>query len=68
MTDAERQELKDQIMQAELANKTADTEYKRGLLRFEPWKIVVTAFAAGGALVAGTAAAMGLILHALGKI
>jgi hypothetical protein len=26
----------------------ADTDYKRGLLRFEPWKIVIAAFAAGG--------------------
>lgn len=30
--------------------------------------IVVTAAAVGGAVVAGTAAAMGLILHALGKL
>lgn len=55
-------------MQADIANKRADSEYKQGLLRFEPWKIVVTAFAAGGAVVAGTAAAMGLLLHAMGKL
>lgn len=28
-----------------------DSEYKRGLLRFEPWKIVFTAFAAGATVV-----------------
>lgn len=28
----------------------ADTDYKRGLTRYEPWKIVVAAFAAGGVL------------------
>lgn len=29
----------------------ADTDYKRGLLRYEPWKIVITAFATGGVIV-----------------
>lgn len=37
-------------MSADIENKKADTEYKRGLLRFEPWKIVITAVAAGGIL------------------
>lgn len=68
MTDEERQDLKDELMQADIANKRADTEYKRGLLRFEPWKIVLTAMAAGGGLFAGGAAALGLLLHVMGKL
>ena len=39
-------------MRADIANKNADTNYKQGLLRFEPWKIALTGMAAGGALVA----------------
>ena len=35
-------------MQAANENRPADTDYKRGLLRFEPWKIVIAAFAAAG--------------------
>lgn len=60
--------LKDEIMRADIANKEADTQYKQGLLRFEPWKIVVTAMAAGGGLFAGGAAALGLLVHAMGKL
>lgn len=40
----------DQIM-ADIANKSMDTAYKQGLLKYEPWKLVFTAFAAGAALV-----------------
>jgi hypothetical protein len=35
-------------MQAANENRPTDTDYKRGLLRFEPWKIVIAAFAAAG--------------------
>jgi hypothetical protein len=35
-------------MQAANENRPADTDYKRGLLRFAPWKIVIAAFAAAG--------------------
>jgi formate/nitrite transporter FocA (FNT family) len=35
---------------AHIENMQADTEYKRGLLKYEPWKIVVTAMGAGAAL------------------
>lgn len=68
MTEDERQELRDELMQADIANKHADSEYKRGLLRFEPWKIVITAFAAGGGVAVGGAAALGLLLHLMGKL
>jgi hypothetical protein len=37
-------------MRADIANKKADTEYKRGLLRYEPWKVALTGLGAGAAL------------------
>jgi len=37
---------------AHIENMEADTEYKRGLLKYEPWKVVITALAAGAALAA----------------
>ena len=36
---------------AHIENLNADTDYKRGLLRYEPWKLTVTAMGAGAALV-----------------
>lgn len=68
MTDDEERELKAQLMTADIANKNADTAYKQGLLRYEPWRIVITALAAGGALFAGGAASLGLLLHWMGKL
>lgn len=53
---------------AQIENLAADTAYKRGLLRFEPWKIVITAFAAGGGFVAGIVALFGLMLHWAGRL
>jgi hypothetical protein len=50
-TADEEAKLKVELMRADIANKQADTDYKRGLLRFEPWKIVVGAFATGAAVV-----------------
>jgi hypothetical protein len=47
-TEDEERRLRTELMQADIKNKRADTDYKRGLLRFEPWKIVTPAFAAGG--------------------
>jgi hypothetical protein len=47
-TEDEERRLRIELMQADIENKRADTDYKRGLLRFEPWKIVIAAFAAGG--------------------
>jgi hypothetical protein len=35
---------------AHIENMKADTEYKRGLLKYEPWKVVITALGAGAAL------------------
>ena len=60
MTPSEEDErrLRIELMQADIDNKRMDTEYKRGLLRYEPWKIVITAFAAGGIIV-GAVGALG---------
>jgi hypothetical protein len=68
VTEDEERDLKGKLLMADIANKEADTAYKQGLLRFEPWKIVVTAMAAGGGLFAGGAAALGLLLHVMGKL
>jgi hypothetical protein len=54
-TDEERR-LKILIMRAELDNKRADTEHKRGLAKYEPWKVVIGAFTAGAAVVGGMVA------------
>lgn len=50
MNEAEEHELRIELMEADIANKRADTAYKQGLLRFEPWKIVIAALAAGSIL------------------
>lgn len=49
-TDEDEFRLRIEQMIADIDNKRADTGYKLGLLRFEPWKIVITALAAGGVL------------------
>lgn len=59
--DDEERRLKMDQMRADIAKKQADSEYKRGLLRFEPWKLVLTAFVAGGALVGGMTALLGYL-------
>lgn len=50
-------ELKVELMQADIENKHADTAYKHGLLRYEPWKVIAT--------TAGATAAVTLALLAL---
>lgn len=63
--DDERR-LRIELLQAEIENKRADTdnkwmdtEYKRGLLRYEPWKVVVAGFAAGGIIFGAVFGALG---------
>ena len=36
--------------------------------RLEPWKLIIAGLAAGGTIFAGGAAALGLLLHAMGKL
>lgn len=45
--------LKVDLMQAEIANKRADTDLKREQLRWEPWKALSVAFGAGAAVATG---------------
>ena len=51
------------LMIADTENKRADTEYKRGLLRFEPWKLAFTAFGAGAAFVVALVALLNFFHH-----
>lgn len=46
----EERQLRIEQMRADIDNKRADTEYKRGLLRYEPWKVALTGLGAGAAL------------------
>jgi len=39
------------VRDAHVENMKADTDYKRGLLKYEPWKVAVTAMGAGAALM-----------------
>ncbi len=49
------------VMRADLENKQADMAYKIGLLRYEPWKVITTAFGAGFALCGGLVALLTFI-------
>lgn len=53
-------------MKADIANKNADTAYKQGLLRYEPWKVVSATFLAGVAVMGASVALVGAVLHTLG--
>lgn len=57
MTEDELRDLKGKLMQADIANKNADTALKSEQLRWEPWKAMSAAFGAGvavaSALIAG---------------
>jgi RsiW-degrading membrane proteinase PrsW (M82 family) len=65
----EERELRVALMRADIDQKTADIEskkyeqfYKQGLLKYEPWKLAVSAFAAGGIFMGASVAAMTFIL------
>lgn len=49
MTDLNQ--LKADLMQADIDNKRTDTAYKMGLLRYEPWKVIATSAGAGAGFV-----------------
>jgi hypothetical protein len=53
VTDDEERELKGRLMQADIANKTADTALKDEQRRWEPWKALSAAFGAGIAVASG---------------
>jgi len=60
--DADERELRMAVMRADLENKQADTAYKLGLLRYEPWKVFTTALAASAALFGSIGAVLGYLL------
>jgi hypothetical protein len=65
MSAAEDEEraLRIALMQADIANKEADTAYKQGLLRYEPWKVVGVAFGAGAAVMGAAVALVSAFFH-----
>ena len=62
--DQARLDLEEKILK--IANLHADTNLKEAQKHVEPWKVVISAFAAGGAVVGATAAATLLIARELG--
>ncbi len=50
-------------VQADIDNKPADTAYRHGLLRYEPWRLAFTAFGAGAAVMAALVALLGYFGH-----
>ena len=60
--EAEERELRMALMRADLENKQADTAYKLGLLRYEPWKVFTTAVAASAALFGAIGGVIGYLL------
>jgi len=59
--DTLEQDLRIEQMQTDIENKRADTEYKRTMRRWEPWKVIV-------ATVAATAALAGFVGYKVGTI
>ena len=60
--DDEEKDLKLALMRADIANKRADSGYKGGLLRYEPWKVMATVMGATAAVAAAVFGALGYIL------
>jgi len=48
-----------------MPNKHADTAYKQGLLRYEPWQLFAVGFGAGAALMGASIALMTAAVRAL---
>jgi hypothetical protein len=62
VTDDEERELRRLLMQADIANKEADTLLKIEQRRWEPWKALSAAFGAGIAVASGLIALAAWIL------
>lgn len=62
-TEDDERRVRIELMQADIDNKRADTAYKRGLLRYEPWKLGFTAFGAGAAVMAALVALLSYFGH-----
>jgi hypothetical protein len=63
--DDEETELRKRQMRADIANREADTLYQQGLLRYEPWKVVSTAFVAGAAVMGAAVALVCSLMRAV---
>ena len=63
--EAEFDQLRIEQMKADIANKEADTQYKRGLLLWEPWKVLAAGIGAGAAIMVAATAIATLILRQL---
>lgn len=61
----EERELRINLMRADIANKEADTAYKQGLLRYEPWKVIAVAAGAGAGAMAAAVALMTALVRLL---
>lgn len=49
-TEEDERRLRIELMQADIENKRIDSDYKRTMRRWEPWKVIITAIAAAAAL------------------
>ena len=47
IADEREQDLRIELMAADIENKRADTDYKRTMMRWEPWKAMAVAAGAG---------------------
>ncbi len=51
------------LLRADIANKAADTAYKEGLLKYEPWKLTALAFGAGATVMGAIIGLLTLVLR-----
>lgn len=63
--DVDERELRMALMRADIANKDADTAYKQGLLRYEPWKVIALAAGAGAGAMAAAVGLMTAVVRLL---
>ena len=61
--DDEERALRIELLKVDIANKQADTAYKEGLLRYEPWKVVGVAFGAGATVMGAAVALVSAFFH-----
>jgi len=56
---------KHELVRPDISNKQADTAYKLGLLRYEPWKVVAVAFGAGAGVMGASVALVSATFRAV---
>ncbi len=65
LQDDAEYEMRMLLMAADIANKNADTAYKDGLLKYEPWKVVIVSADTGAGLMVALTALATFILSRL---